>query len=330
MTKKRVDFIDLYRGIGILLMIMGHVYFGRVFDKFIHAFHMPMFFFLTGYFFKQDNGNVSGYVIKKAQILLIPYFVYGIFDIGVYGLVQKVDIRHIFEHFLWENTDELYTAGALWFLTAMFIATVLYKILDILINNLLIKSLVISTISIMGVYATSIFSHRLPWAFDVACVAIGFMHIGRIIRMNQKNRLVHRVLNLNCAEIGGVGAVTIILIFLNGYVNLREGQYSMLILFWLNALMSIIVLWNLSKNLSKINLSHNIAKKIEKSIMYIGANSIIYLCLNQVVIYLVDYMMPLNINILVAKIITLIITIILLSAISLFVYFAKEKFILYK
>jgi fucose 4-O-acetylase-like acetyltransferase len=43
--QNRIFFIDIFRGIGIILMIMGHIYFGVRFDKFIHAFHMPMFFF---------------------------------------------------------------------------------------------------------------------------------------------------------------------------------------------------------------------------------------------------------------------------------------------
>ena len=47
----RIEYIDLFRGIGILLMIMGHIEFAPRFDHFIHAFHMPMFFFVSGYFF---------------------------------------------------------------------------------------------------------------------------------------------------------------------------------------------------------------------------------------------------------------------------------------
>lgn len=44
----RLNYIDCFRAIGICLMIMGHVGFGGHFDKWIHAFHMPMFFFVSG------------------------------------------------------------------------------------------------------------------------------------------------------------------------------------------------------------------------------------------------------------------------------------------
>ena len=57
--KKRVEFIDIFRAWGILLMVMGHIGFGSCFDHYIHAFHMPMFYFVSGYFF-QDKGMPFG------------------------------------------------------------------------------------------------------------------------------------------------------------------------------------------------------------------------------------------------------------------------------
>lgn len=50
-NNKRVEYFDIFRGLGIILMIMGHIGFGRYFDYFIHAFHMPMFFFAGGHSF---------------------------------------------------------------------------------------------------------------------------------------------------------------------------------------------------------------------------------------------------------------------------------------
>lgn len=46
----RIDSIDIFRGMGIIIMVMGHIGFGYVFDHFIHAFHMPMFYFVSGMF----------------------------------------------------------------------------------------------------------------------------------------------------------------------------------------------------------------------------------------------------------------------------------------
>ena len=51
-TTLRDPSFDILKGLGILLMIMGHVGFGELFSKYIHAFHMPLFFLISGYFYK--------------------------------------------------------------------------------------------------------------------------------------------------------------------------------------------------------------------------------------------------------------------------------------
>lgn len=43
--------ILIYIAVGIVLMVMGHIGFGKVFDILIHAFHMPMFFFVSGFLY---------------------------------------------------------------------------------------------------------------------------------------------------------------------------------------------------------------------------------------------------------------------------------------
>ena len=43
---------DIMRGIGILLMMLGHIPIEGVAYKVIYSFHMPMFFILAGYFTK--------------------------------------------------------------------------------------------------------------------------------------------------------------------------------------------------------------------------------------------------------------------------------------
>ncbi len=44
--------IDIFRCFGIILMVMGHVGFGKAFDKFIHGFNMQMFFFCVRHVFE--------------------------------------------------------------------------------------------------------------------------------------------------------------------------------------------------------------------------------------------------------------------------------------
>ena len=54
---KRVEYADIAKGIGIILVVMGHNDFALISPfahKLIYSFHMPMFFFMSGIFFRPD------------------------------------------------------------------------------------------------------------------------------------------------------------------------------------------------------------------------------------------------------------------------------------
>lgn len=53
--RKRIEYIDLAKAIAILLMVLGHC--ASLNDiplirSVIYSFHMPLFFIISGYFFK--------------------------------------------------------------------------------------------------------------------------------------------------------------------------------------------------------------------------------------------------------------------------------------
>jgi len=61
MNTKRLDWIDIAKGIGIILVVLGHTLVPQVRETgfagflwiFIYNFHMPLFFFLSGYLFEK-------------------------------------------------------------------------------------------------------------------------------------------------------------------------------------------------------------------------------------------------------------------------------------
>lgn len=70
--KKRFDFIDVAKGIGILAIIAGHL--GRPeINRVVFTFHVPLFFVIGGYFLNTEEAFFP-FVKKKAKRLLLPYF----------------------------------------------------------------------------------------------------------------------------------------------------------------------------------------------------------------------------------------------------------------
>lgn len=45
---KRFDWVDIAKGIAILLMILGHSSLPNMIQNWIYSFHMPFFFFISG------------------------------------------------------------------------------------------------------------------------------------------------------------------------------------------------------------------------------------------------------------------------------------------
>lgn len=78
---ERVSYIDYIRAIGIVLMVLAHIPLSSAFVHYVHGFHMPLFFIVSGYCYR---GRHLKKTIKK---LLVPYFFFLQWHI-CYGLLR--------------------------------------------------------------------------------------------------------------------------------------------------------------------------------------------------------------------------------------------------
>ena len=238
-SKQRLDYVDVFRGLGIITMVMGHIGFGGKFDHFIHAFHMPMFFFISGFFYRRRDYGFGEYVGKKERSLLIPYISFGLAYYLLYIMIEDFSIKPLL-HLMTINTYDLPIAGALWFLTALFFTDNIYFLLDRWNVKWLIVPLVL-----IGSFADQMFPYPLPWALSASLVGLGLYWLGEMSRKYEDKLKV--ALNMNWWQILIVGFITTVLIFVNGYINMRIGTYSFLPLFWINALLSVFLGISISK-----------------------------------------------------------------------------------
>ena len=68
-----MKYIDLAKTIGIFAMIIGHSDIPDCIRIVIYAFHMPLYFFLTGFFLQTKSDSIGKVADKKRKALLIPY-----------------------------------------------------------------------------------------------------------------------------------------------------------------------------------------------------------------------------------------------------------------
>lgn len=74
--KQRIQYVDLAKGFCIILVVLFHVlqHF-RVQSEFVNVlstFRIPLYFFLSGLFFKEYEGFL-GFLLRKINKLFIPF-----------------------------------------------------------------------------------------------------------------------------------------------------------------------------------------------------------------------------------------------------------------
>lgn len=67
---ERIATFDMLKGIGILLVIIGHTFMKEI-GPYIQAFHMPLFFMVAGYFYKYKP--LKDQFIRDFRRLIVPY-----------------------------------------------------------------------------------------------------------------------------------------------------------------------------------------------------------------------------------------------------------------
>jgi fucose 4-O-acetylase-like acetyltransferase len=126
MEKKRYAELDIAKGIGILLVIVGHIqYIHLDFRNFIVAFHIPLFFIISGMLICIQQEEQKSFVRtfqKKCKSILQPYFIFSVIFIGIqfflYRLGFSVTLDMIKENIY--LTVIFYGMSVLWFLGALF------------------------------------------------------------------------------------------------------------------------------------------------------------------------------------------------------------------
>lgn len=100
----RSDWIDVAKGLGILLVVYGHVARGLMnggvtmdrtwfttVDSAIYAFHMPLFFLLSGWFFlgSMTRRGPRDYLATRVATVLYPYVLWSLLQGGIELLMSR-------------------------------------------------------------------------------------------------------------------------------------------------------------------------------------------------------------------------------------------------
>lgn len=262
--------IDIAKGIGISLVVLGHLndYFGAsipVAYKFIYLFHVPLFFFLSGLFFKEKEG-LGDCLKKKFFRLYIPYLLANIFFFAVeiirarlMGSAYDGDISwgdFFYAAFgLWPVLSML--SRPTWFILILFRIFIIYKLLQLVFKGN--KILMLSVCALAGVFGALFPIEKFMIGQTLA--ALPFFSLGHVCTAEfVDNQKVFST--KHCVIIGIVSTAAVYFISLHQMTNIAVNVYGNIPLYFTGAILGILMVISVSK------LLENWAAA--KSLSYIG------------------------------------------------------------
>lgn len=188
--QNRVPLYDNLKAIGIVLVILGHVTENHALHGAIYAFHMPLFFFISGMLYKQRDR----YAIKLARTVLWPYFVFAILSFA-YWVMIEVRVRpvpadtSVLEQFM--NIFYPINIGknahimnvVLWFLPALYLCSIAYHYLLRHIDGTKAQLTAAMIIAII----LQCFKIQLPLCIPQALGALPFFVLGHMLNGKIRN-----------------------------------------------------------------------------------------------------------------------------------------------
>ncbi|MDC0609983.1 acyltransferase family protein [Vibrio sp.] len=198
MLNDRIKYIDIAKGITIILVVMFHSHVKSFFPNITAAvfiFLMPLFFFLSGVFFSTRLDFFS-FVVKKVDSLLKPYIIVGIVVIVLYCVIGNYS-KDFMLGLLYGNGGTLIWVP-MWFLTHLFLISCFsYFLFQIPIfekSTGINAFIIFIALFIFGyILFTYINSHfpedfesfkdvGLPFSLDLLCMTTSYFILGRMTR----------------------------------------------------------------------------------------------------------------------------------------------------
>lgn len=209
--KKRIEYIDLAKGICISLVVLWHVLRDQAenidFIQIMFFFRMPLYFILSGMFFKTYN-DFSSFTKKKTNRLLIPYFFSLIFIAvpSVFFLDHMNGNNTTFTSFT-DDKGRIYMGivPSAWFLVCLFqVNLYFYSIFILARQNIKSISIICILLGLLVFFINSSGLYLPVW-FDTSLTVMPFFLLGYLLKNSSntlyesitKKHILHFILSLS-------------------------------------------------------------------------------------------------------------------------------------
>lgn len=280
LTSKRVGWIDALRAFAIILVIIGHAYnVPRLLKSTIYGFHMPLFFFLTGYLFHWEKyEDLTVFIRVKFKQYMIPYFALGLVNLILNAIRESLSMSgkkllvSTIKHFFWliysySTSNRMPNCTPLWFLPCLFLSSIFLYIFFNRLKKWPKKYVYFCGIVffIGGLHVMDTRPDVLPWHIDVAVLGAFLMLIGYLWR---EKRVIEKVPLSGSFALLVIGVGTI---YVNKGAGLANSNLHDPFLFFIGAISLCLACFTLFQRFYRVPL---------QIVEYVGRNTAIIMGFN--------------------------------------------------
>jgi acyltransferase len=249
----RLAWLDNARGIGICLVVLGHALNGGFVHDVIFAFHMPLFFFLSGLTAPAVAGlPLRRHAVRLARSLLVPFAFFGAvtltYNAGARWIERSQapgwdDLLRSAGAIAYGISEWIPANGTLWFFPCLFLTAVGSLALARAVGTRAALGLTLGAAAAMMTFGPG--PIRLPWSADSAVIAAPFLLAGMALGTGAPGRWARpgrgRTAALALIALAVIAlAITTAVAVRNGSVNINELTFGNPLLYGLGAASGIV------------------------------------------------------------------------------------------
>lgn len=180
----RLEWIDWMKTIGIYLVVLGH--FDSYGNDFIYAFHMPLFFIISGFLCKKEDNQ--GIFWKKLWFnLVVPMLIIAAANFVYACILQLIDGSFEFKTFYWFVRNVLFGMVSgfdnLWFVYTLILLKIIFQYCR---SSVLFYALTVVMLTLAYIYnnydlSAFPFFMKEPNAIVDVCTAYPFFALGILL-----------------------------------------------------------------------------------------------------------------------------------------------------
>ncbi|BBI34607.1 acyltransferase family protein [Cohnella abietis] len=249
--------MNVAKGIGIIAVVIGHSTTNINLLNFIYLFHMPLFFFVSGYFYK-DKNTLSPWEFFKKKVtgLYVPFITFELISLvlhnaflnwGIYTsqMTNNYSIQEfiaIAQQILSFNHTQIMTF-TFWFFPSLFFSSMMFLMINMVANKAGRYSEVCKLIMVVAISAAGfiLIKHNivLSWSLRTSMVAIVLFYCGYLFKRFEDKIKSNIGIAIFCA--------VVLLFNMVKRVDMSTDVYINPVFFYMNALMGIYLIIFISK-----------------------------------------------------------------------------------